>query len=136
MLDFAFGLYRIQPTEGADYTAANPRPAEETGVLDRVEEGLKPDLTRALAGHDHVAKVAGVDHVEHHFRGGSQPGSELRPPGVPCRSGSFPLVACCRLVLGSVEDIVDRNEGYNIVKKQGVGQDVARQTDPRTRTSG
>jgi uncharacterized protein len=27
VLDFAFGLYRIQPTEGAVYTAANPRPA-------------------------------------------------------------------------------------------------------------
>jgi len=27
VVDFAFGLYRIQPTEGADYTAANPRPA-------------------------------------------------------------------------------------------------------------
>jgi uncharacterized protein len=27
VLDFAFGRYRIQPTEGADYTAANPRPA-------------------------------------------------------------------------------------------------------------
>ena len=26
VLDFASGLYRIQPTEGADYTAANPRP--------------------------------------------------------------------------------------------------------------
>jgi hypothetical protein len=28
VLDFAFGLYRVQPTQGADYTAANPRPAE------------------------------------------------------------------------------------------------------------
>jgi predicted extracellular nuclease len=27
VLDFAFGLYRIQPTEAATYTAANPRPA-------------------------------------------------------------------------------------------------------------
>jgi predicted extracellular nuclease len=26
VLDFAFGLYRIQPTERADYTVANPRP--------------------------------------------------------------------------------------------------------------
>ena len=26
VLDFAFGLYRIQPTEGADYSVANPRP--------------------------------------------------------------------------------------------------------------
>jgi hypothetical protein len=26
VMDFAFGIYRIQPTEGADYTAANPRP--------------------------------------------------------------------------------------------------------------
>jgi uncharacterized protein len=28
VLDFAFGLYRIQPTAGAAYTAANPRPAQ------------------------------------------------------------------------------------------------------------
>jgi predicted extracellular nuclease len=26
VLDFRFGLYRIQPTQGADYTVANPRP--------------------------------------------------------------------------------------------------------------
>jgi hypothetical protein len=32
----------------------------------------------------------------------------------------------------SVEDVVERNEGYNIVKKQGVGEDVARLTDPRS----
>jgi len=32
VLDFAFGLFRIQPTEGADYTAANPRPAEPDDV--------------------------------------------------------------------------------------------------------
>jgi uncharacterized protein len=32
VLDFAFGLYRIQPTEGAEYTAANPRPAEPDDV--------------------------------------------------------------------------------------------------------
>ncbi|MBN1138579.1 MAG: ExeM/NucH family extracellular endonuclease [Anaerolineae bacterium] len=28
VLDYSFGLYRIQPTEGADYTAANLRPAQ------------------------------------------------------------------------------------------------------------
>ncbi len=27
VMDFAFGLYRIQPTQGADYTPANPRPS-------------------------------------------------------------------------------------------------------------
>jgi predicted extracellular nuclease len=32
MLDFAFGQYRIQPTQGADYTAANPRPAQPDDV--------------------------------------------------------------------------------------------------------
>jgi predicted extracellular nuclease len=32
VLDFAFGLYRIQPTEGAGYTAANPRPAQPEDV--------------------------------------------------------------------------------------------------------
>jgi predicted extracellular nuclease len=32
VMDFAFSLYRIQPTEGADYTAANPRPAEPDDV--------------------------------------------------------------------------------------------------------
>ena len=45
--------------------------------------------------------------------------------------------ACFVVVTGHeievVEDVVERNDGYNIVKKQGVGQDVARQTDPRTR---
>jgi len=32
VLDFAFGLYRIQPTEGADYTPANPRPLQPEDV--------------------------------------------------------------------------------------------------------
>jgi uncharacterized protein len=32
VLDFAFGLYRVQPTEGARYTEANPRPAEPEDV--------------------------------------------------------------------------------------------------------
>ncbi len=33
VIDYSFSLYRIQPTEGADYTAANPRPtaAPEVG---------------------------------------------------------------------------------------------------------
>jgi hypothetical protein len=32
VLDFAFGLYRVQPTVGAAYTAANPRPAQRDEV--------------------------------------------------------------------------------------------------------
>jgi predicted extracellular nuclease len=32
VLDFAFGLYRIQPTQGADHTVGNPRPAEPEDV--------------------------------------------------------------------------------------------------------
>ena len=32
VLDFAFGLYRIQPTQGATHTNANPRPAEPEDV--------------------------------------------------------------------------------------------------------
>ena len=32
VLDFAFGLYRVQPTEGADYSVANPRPAKPDDV--------------------------------------------------------------------------------------------------------
>lgn len=32
VMDFAFGLYRIQPTQGADYTNANPRPAQPDDV--------------------------------------------------------------------------------------------------------
>jgi predicted extracellular nuclease len=28
VMDYSFGLYRIQPTAPADYTAVNPRPAE------------------------------------------------------------------------------------------------------------
>ena len=32
VLDFAFGLYRVQPTEGAAYTAANPRPEQPDEV--------------------------------------------------------------------------------------------------------
>jgi uncharacterized protein len=39
VLDFAFGLYRIQPTEGAGYTAANPRPAEPEDVGGNVKVG-------------------------------------------------------------------------------------------------
>ena len=33
IMDYDFGLYRIQPTQGADYTAANPRPdqPDDTG---------------------------------------------------------------------------------------------------------
>lgn len=32
IMDFAFGLYRIQPTQGADYVDANPRPAQPDDV--------------------------------------------------------------------------------------------------------
>ncbi len=32
VLDFGFGLYRIQPTQGADYTSVNPRTAEPDDV--------------------------------------------------------------------------------------------------------
>ncbi len=32
VLDFAFALYRIHPTEGADFAVQNPRPAEHTAV--------------------------------------------------------------------------------------------------------
>ncbi len=32
VLDYAFNLYRIQPTQGADHTEANPRPAEPDPV--------------------------------------------------------------------------------------------------------
>jgi uncharacterized protein len=32
VLDFAFGLYRIQPTQGAGYAATNPRPAQPDDV--------------------------------------------------------------------------------------------------------
>ena len=28
VMDYGFGLYRIQPTQGADYTSTNPRPAQ------------------------------------------------------------------------------------------------------------
>jgi uncharacterized protein len=37
VLDFAFGLYRIQPTQGAGYTAANPRPAAHDDVGGNLE---------------------------------------------------------------------------------------------------
>jgi predicted extracellular nuclease len=32
VIDYSFGLYRIQPTEGADYANTNPRPAEPEDV--------------------------------------------------------------------------------------------------------
>ena len=32
VMDHSFGLYRVQPTEGADYTAVNPRPAAPEDV--------------------------------------------------------------------------------------------------------
>ena len=32
VMHYAFGLYRIQPTQGADYTSANPRPAAPDAV--------------------------------------------------------------------------------------------------------
>jgi predicted extracellular nuclease/2',3'-cyclic-nucleotide 2'-phosphodiesterase (5'-nucleotidase family) len=32
VMDYAFGLYRIQPTQGADYTNANPRPTAPDAV--------------------------------------------------------------------------------------------------------
>ena len=32
VLDFSFSLYRIQPTTGADYTSANPRPSQPEDV--------------------------------------------------------------------------------------------------------
>jgi len=32
VMDYSFGLYRIQPTQGADYSPANPRPAQPDDV--------------------------------------------------------------------------------------------------------
>jgi hypothetical protein len=32
VLDYGFGLYRVQPTQGAEYTPANPRPAQPDDV--------------------------------------------------------------------------------------------------------
>ncbi len=32
VMDYSFGLYRIQPTQGADYTSVNPRPAQPAEV--------------------------------------------------------------------------------------------------------
>ena len=32
VMDYSFSLYRIQPTQGADYTSANPRPAQPAMV--------------------------------------------------------------------------------------------------------
>lgn len=37
VMDFAFGLYRIQPTQGADYTAVDPRPAVPEDVGGNLE---------------------------------------------------------------------------------------------------
>ena len=31
-MDYSFGLYRIQPTQGADYTSMNPRTAQPENV--------------------------------------------------------------------------------------------------------
>jgi predicted extracellular nuclease len=36
IMDFSFGLYRIQPTQGADYAPANPRPAAPEDVGGRL----------------------------------------------------------------------------------------------------
>ena len=36
VMDYAFGLYRIHPTDGASYTAANPRPAAPEDVGGRL----------------------------------------------------------------------------------------------------
>ena len=32
VMDYSFDLYRIQPTQGADYISANPRPAQPEAV--------------------------------------------------------------------------------------------------------
>ncbi len=37
VVDYSFGLYRIQPTKGADYAAANPRPDAPDGVSDSLK---------------------------------------------------------------------------------------------------
>jgi predicted extracellular nuclease len=37
IMDFAFGLYRIQPTQGASYNSVNPRPAAPEDVGGRVK---------------------------------------------------------------------------------------------------
>jgi predicted extracellular nuclease len=37
VLDFAFGLYRIHPTQGAEYSIENPRPAKHDKVGGRIE---------------------------------------------------------------------------------------------------
>ncbi|MGH2807583.1 MAG: hypothetical protein ACRDKT_09935, partial [Actinomycetota bacterium] len=33
--------------------------------------------------------------------------------------------------IGGVEDVVERNDGYNIVRKKGVGSVIAQETDTR-----
>mgnify|MGYP006172818147 CR=1 FL=1 len=40
VLDFAFGLYRVHPTQGADFEAQNPRPKKPpvlTAIIDWID---------------------------------------------------------------------------------------------------
>ncbi len=40
VMDYAFGLYRIQPTQGADYTNTNPRTAGTRSCRRQLESGF------------------------------------------------------------------------------------------------
>ncbi len=76
VMDYDFGLYRIQPTDGADYTPANPRPEQPA----EVGGGLKVasfnvlnyfttlDLGPDICGPDEDQECRGADNQEEFVR--------------------------------------------------------------------
>ena len=72
VMDYAFGLYRIQPTQGADYTAANPRTGEPESVGGNLKVSSFNVLNYFLTLDDGVNDICGPDQ-DQECRGADNP---------------------------------------------------------------
>ncbi len=76
VIDYSFNLYRIQPTQGADYTAANLRPSEpepvggnlQIAAMNTLNYFLTIDTGAAICGPLKNAECRGADTAEEFTR--------------------------------------------------------------------
>jgi len=64
VIDYSFNLYRIQPTEGADYTPTNPRPAEPEEVGGTLKVVSMNTLNYFTTLDDGVHDICGPDQLQ------------------------------------------------------------------------
>ncbi len=64
VIDYSFNLYRIQPTEGADYISANPRPAEPEEVGGTLKVVSMNTLNYFTTLDDGVNDICGPDQLQ------------------------------------------------------------------------